>query len=312
MIEQQDIIDILGQPRKKQNHELIWECPYCSNDYDKDNLRYNEQKGVLWCFRDDTHAKEVLREINKRKKKQMAHIPQYINNQQDYMLYQDICNAMLLGDKETFYRYGIEEITGLWDSKRCADKLQEVIESDLPEKALNYLYKKRKINPITVKKVGLGYDFAVDKWVIPIYSRNEIVGFEYRSGNFDEKRIWREKDTPRCLAWVWGKPKNKTCIVMEGFLDAYCMLQMASDSKKEEEVTIVTCSNGVNGTLEAIKDLRYNNFEEILLCLDNDEAGDTMTEKVIKEFPFIKDHRKFLKDNNVKDANEYMVKYIYD
>lgn len=267
-----DIIDYVGQPTKKQSGEIIFGCPICQ-DKGKNNLKYNLQKEVLYCFANPEHSKEILSEINKKKfaDKIDVHIPQYLNKQSEYLNYMLKSNEYLLSN----------------------------------DKALAYLQKTRGINKDTVEKVGMGFDKENNKWVIPIFANDLIIGFEYRAADFKHKKIWREKDTKRCLAYVYGKTKNDTLFICEGFLDAYILVQMLKEYNILQYSTVASVSNGVNGTLSIMPEIKFNNFDTIKLMLDNDEAGDLMTERVLKQYPFVVDARGFLKKYDVKDVTDY-------
>lgn len=306
MINKTEIIKFLGEPRKRIGAELIWRCPYCVDKHG-DNLHYNEKKNILWCFANEEHSKEILREIaklNKKEKPMSKAIPQYLLNKESYTIYQDICNSLLMGTKT--YLEDDELLKTLWSEQEIS-KLKS--ESQNSDKALNYLYAERKINPFVVELCGLGFDFVDSKWVIPIYNQNKgLVGFEYRKADFKEKKIWREIDTPKCLAHVYGKEKTKECWIVEGFFDAYALLALAIKNNKENDISIFTPSNGVNATIDSIKELSFNNYEHIYLCLDNDKAGNEMTERVISAYPFICDKRGFLREN--KDINQFLINVI--
>ena len=267
-----DIIEHIGQPAKKQSGELLWQCPYCL-DKGHDNLKYNTQKQVLYCFADSEHSKMLLSEINKKKFANNidVSIPQYLTKQTEYLEYQIKCNNDLLNN----------------------------------EKALAYLEEKRGIKKYIVDITGMGFDFDKKKWVIPVFNNGYIIGFEYRGADFTKKRIWREKDTKRCLANIYGREKADTIYLVEGFLDSYVLLQMLKEHNKADDVAIASVSNGVNGTLAIMPEIKFNNFDKIKLLLDNDEAGDVMTERVLNKYPFVVDSRQFLKDNNVKDVTDY-------
>lgn len=271
-----DIIEHIGQPAKKQSGELLWQCPYCL-DKGRDNLKYNLQKQVLYCFAVDNHASILLSEIMKKKyaDKIDIHVPQYLSKQQEYLEYQISCNNYLLSN----------------------------------DKALVYLQKTRGINRDTVEKVGMGFDKENNKWVIPIFNDTYLVGFEYRGADFKHKKIWREKDTKRCLAHIYGCAKAHTIILCEGMLDAYICVQMLNEYKQLDNTTVASVSNGVNGTLAIMPEIKFNNFDKIKLMLDNDEAGDLMTERVLKQYPFVVDARGFLKKYDVKDVTDY---YLLD
>ena len=271
-----DIIEHIGQPAKKQSGELLWQCPYCL-DNGEDNLKYNLQKEVLYCFANNEHSKQILSEINKKKyaDKIDVNIPQYLSMQEKYLEYQILCNNYLLSN----------------------------------DKALAYLQKTRGINKDTVEKVGMGFDNENNKWVIPIFADDLIIGFEYRGADFKHKKIWREKDTKRCLAIIYGKEKADTLYLVEGFLDSYILVQMLKEYNILQYSTVASVSNGVNGTLAIMPEIKFNNFDTIKLMLDNDEPGDLMTERVLKQYPFVVDARGFLKKYDVKDVTDY---YLLD
>ena len=47
---------------KKQGDEFIFQCPYCM-DTGRDNLKFNERKGILHCFANPEHSKMIYKEI---------------------------------------------------------------------------------------------------------------------------------------------------------------------------------------------------------------------------------------------------------
>lgn len=270
-----ELENFLGSYKKKGQH-YYFQCPYC-NDKHKDNMIYTPSKNLLKCFRDDEHASMLLSEIMKKKyaDKIDVNIPQYLSMQEKYLEYQISCNNYLLSN----------------------------------DKALAYLQKTRGINKDTVEKVGMGFDNKNNKWVIPIFDDTYLIGFEYRAADFKYKKIWREKDTKRCLAHIYGCAKAHTIILCEGMLDAYICVQMLNEYKQLDNTTVASVSNGVNGTLAIMPEIKFNNFDSIKLILDNDDAGDLMTERVLKQYPFVVDARGFLKKYDVKDITDY---YLLD
>ena len=59
---------------------------------------------------------------------------------------------------------------------------------------------------------------------------------------------------------------------------------------------IATPSNGVGTLMQALESVNINQYEEIILVLDNDKAGSDMTKQVIQKFGNkFKDGRKILK-----------------
>ena len=84
-----DIQEYLGQQGKKQGSEVSFSCPLCNSlgrDRHGDNLKFNTVKNVLYCFCEDSHSKQILSEIMKKKheakRMENKEIPVYIKNQE--------------------------------------------------------------------------------------------------------------------------------------------------------------------------------------------------------------------------------------
>lgn len=299
-----DVEKIAGYGRK-QGKEWVFQCPFCMDSH-KDNLKFNEQKGILYCFANDEHSKKILSDIAKEKNKYkkndynvMQQIPQWKIDQQQYIKYMSSCNDMLLGKWSLVFKDLFETDVMVHIGKE--------------KQMLDYLYEQRGIKLETVKNTGLGFDFEANKWVLPIFDcnfLNTIVGFEYRAKDFSKKKIWREIDTPKCLSLVYGGSlDDNTLYICEGFFDAYVLIQWLLETN-QKNFAVATPSNGVNCIHTAMKQIKFNFYKKIKLMLDNDEAGDKATEEVLKDYPFVIDARKFLKDSNCKDITEYYKKFL--
>ena len=302
-----DITEHLGQPRTKIGTELIWQCPICM-DKSKDNLHYNPNKNVLWCFANEEHSKVILSEIMKKKheakRMENKEIPAFIKNQEKYLYYMELCNSALLGTLTKDWIDVVNEQDIFEDNEY--NFYLDLINTDKPQKARAYLKEQRGINTLTIAQTGLGFDFKARIWVIPLFDMScNLVGFEYRLADFKNKKIWREKGTQSCLAWVYGT--GKKALIFEGFLDSYCALQMA---KNKDDITIFSTSQGVSSLTKVISQLQFNKYESITLILDNDEPADKVTKEIIELYPFIKDGRQFLKDSGCKDVNQFMMKEV--
>ena len=304
-----DIQEYLGQTGKKQGDEIVFGCGICQlsgGDVHSDNLKWNTKKNVLYCFKDSEHSKIIMSEIMKKKHKakrmENKEIPAYIKNQEKYLYYMELCNSALLGTLTKDWIDAVNEQDMFEDNEY--NFYLDLINSDKPQKARVYLKEQRGINTSTISKIGLGFDFKARKWVIPIFDIScNLTGFEYRLADFKNKKIWREKGTPSCLARVWGN--GSKALIFEGFLDAYCAYQMA---KNKDDVSIFSTSAGVSSLTKVISQLQFNKYESITLILDNDEPADKVTKEIIEKYPFIKDGRGFLVANNCKDVNQYMLK----
>ena len=309
-----DIQEYLGQTGKKQGSEVSFSCPLCNSlgrDRHGDNLKFNTVKNVLYCFCEDSHSKQILSEIMKKKheakRMENKEIPAYIKNQEKYLYYMELCNSALLGTLTKDWIDAVNEQDMFEDNEY--NFYLDLINTDKPQKARAYLKEQRGIKTSTISKTGLGFDFKARKWVIPIFDMSStLVGFEYRLADFKNKKIWREKGTPSCLARVYGT--GKKAIIHEGFMDSFCTVQMLEEKGTLNNYSIFTTSSGVASVLKIIPELQFNKYENIYLLLDCDNAGDKATQEVIEKYPFIIDIRKMLKDSNCKDVNQYMLEKV--
>lgn len=293
-----DLVKELGEYKKSGGH-YYFQCKYCLDEH-KDNMIYTPSKNLIKCFADESHSRQLLSEIMKKKheEKKMSNveIPKYVKCQEQYLNYQLFCNDMLLGK---FNKYLLDEMLkiGMCDKKEYETHIK-VANTDKPLGALEYLYRSRGIGKQAVEECGIGVDFFEQRWVIPIYDMTStLVGFEFRELDFKNKKIKKEVGTPTCLAMIYGALNSKQAIVVEGLLDGIVLSQLAKDS------LILSCSNGVQGTLKCLSQLQFNKYDEIKLILDADNAGSTETEKIITQYPFIKDCRKFLFDSEIGRAH---------
>ena len=306
-----DIQEYLGQTGKKQGDEIVFGCGICQlsgGDAHSDNLKWNTKKNILYCFKDSEHSKIIMSEIMKKKheakRMENKEIPAYIKNQEKYLYYMELCNSALLGILTKDWIDAVNE-QDMFEDNEYKFYL-DLINTDKPQKARAYLKEQRGINTSTIEQTGLGFDFKARKWVIPIFDMSStLVGFEYRLADFKNKKIWREKGTPSCLARVYGT--GKKAIIHEGFMDSFCTVQMLEEKGTLNNYSIFTTSSGVASVLKIIPELQFNKYENIYLLLDCDNAGDKATQEVIEKYPFIIDIRKMLKDSNCKDVNQYML-----
>lgn len=306
-----DIQEYLGQTGRKIGQEVVFQCPCCL-DKAKDNLHFNEKKGILWCFANEQHNKDILSEIMKKKHeaKRMENkdIPAYIKNQEKYLYYMELCNSALLGTLTKDWIDAVNEQDMFEDNEY--NFYLDLINTDKPQKARTYLKEQRGINTSTISKTGLGFDFKARKWVIPIFDMScNFVGFRYRGALFSEKKVWTEKGTPKTLARFYGADTAKTCYCAEGEFDAIILVQWLLENN-QKDFMVVSPSNGASSLLSVMPQLQLNKFEQIKLIMDNDTAGDKATEEVLKSYPMVVDNRGFLKQSEIKDINDFYLRKV--
>ena len=121
--------------------------------------------------------------------------------------------------------------------------------------------------------------------------KNDCNGFEIRNKYF--KGVVGKKD----ITTIAGE-KKKECVVFEGFMDFLSYLTIKPDTNKD--FIILNSVALVDKSIQIIS--RYDN---ISLALDNDNAGDIATQKIIKHIPGAIDVRKYYK--GFKDLNEFIL-----
>lgn len=293
------LINHLGTPRKIGG-EYVWQCPYCMDSH-KDNLKYNEQKGLLKCFANDTHAGAVLSDINKREGidtsktnskpiNRIVEVPKLTLEQlEENTLYMLSCNEELLSN----------------------------------HKALNHLMIKRGITKQTAELCGIGIDKELHKWVFPIisYPDNDVIGFEYRPAllpnaikakrteaeNQSKKGISRKKGSLSGMAMINTKTNQTEALaIVEGYLDGYALFQYLQEQGQADYYHVVTPSNGISSLLKQIEYIRFSDYKQIYLYVDSDDKSKPILEQIIKKYPFIKP----VQLECCKDFNEHYMKCI--
>ena len=310
-----DIQEYLGQTGKKEGDEVVFQCGVCAlsgQDKSRNNLKWNTKKNVLYCFKDSEHSKIIMSEIMKKKheEKKMSNveIPKYVKCQEQYINYQMFCNDMLLGKCDKDLLDFLDSVDMFEQGEY--DFYLDLINSDKPQKAREYLKQQRGINTSTIEQTGLGFDFYARKWVIPIYDMScNLVGFRYRGALFSEKKVWTEKGTPKTLTRFYGADTAKTCYCVEGEWDSLIMVQWLLENN-QKDFMVVSPSNGASSLLSVMPQLQLNKFEQIKLIMDNDSAGDKATEEVLKTYPMVVDGRGFLKQSGINDINDFYLKKV--
>ena len=193
------------------------------------------------------------------------------------------------------------------------------------------LYELRGITFPTAVACFIGYD--PDKgWIFPCidYETKKCVGYEIRHKLFQhfkfkngkETKCYKADNTPSCLCWIYEAWDNKKAIICEGFVDSYFQYQYQYEKTQKfkgefEKVdcSILTASCGVKAIPELVEQAKlWNDFEEIIFCLDNDEAGNLAKQKLL-ELPHENKFRFFNGLEENEDFEEYykrvLVKELY-
>lgn len=286
------IIEHLGPPIRKNGSEYEWQCPICK-DRGKDNLKFNSQKGVLYCFADESHARTILSGIMRNHKDLYSkYKKEDVNRIVEAEKYQE--NKITPELQEKFLQYMLECNAALLNDN----------------KVLRFLRQKRGITQETVSNTGMGIDKVKRRWTIPTfrYGTDELIGFEYRPPNLSKKGLCREKDTPTGLAEInCYTPQTEILVIVEGYFDGYALLQHLTEINQIAQYHIVTPSNGVQGLLKQIKCIDFRKYKHFELFIDNDETSRPIANKIIEQYPMF--HNVEL-NCGCKDFNEHYLKCI--
>ena len=282
----------LGEPESQSGDEYIWQCPLCK-DTGRDNLKFNAAKGILWCFADESHAPQLLREILKKNKNKICF--KHFNN--DYENTDRYKRFFTIQKQMEFRTY----------MKECNEALQKSL------MRVRFLRQKRGLTAVTVKAVKIGIDEYKKRWVIPTFQysterSNIILGFEYRPLNLGKDGLKREKGTPTGLAMINSyKPTTEALVIVEGYFDGYALYQHLYKKRQLKYYHIVTPSNGVQSLLKHISQVDFAKYKKFFLYLDNDEEGNKVAAKIIERYPMF---QRILTPCGCKDFNEHYLKCI--
>ncbi len=280
----------LGQPEKKYGAEHQWQCPLCQ-DSGKDNLKFNERKGVLWCFADEEHSKEILRDIFKRNK---SRYPRY---------YKKPAKApkpmpQVTKEQERSFLSSMHEYNA--NLLANTDKL-------------DFLYEKRGLTRETARIVGLGFDRKKKIWTIPTfgYSTSDeisILGFEFRPEDLSKKGLYRIVGTPNGMALInCYTPKTEALCIVEGYFDGYALFQYLNEMGQSDYYHIVTPSNGVNSLLSYMPQIDFGKYKKYYLYIDNDDVSNAQAKKILEKYPMLQPIKMTC---GCKDFNEHYLKCV--
>jgi DNA primase len=176
------------------------------------------------------------------------------------------------------------------------------------------LYELRGITLNTAITCLIGYN--PDKgWIFPVYRYPDMqaVGYEVRKKDFtlfdDGNKCYKSREIPSCLSVVYQGWNNKRAYICEGFVDSYFLYQFKYEQNYkfykghnfQINEWIMTPTNGVHTIPNLMKELKlWQDFDEIIFCLDNDKAGND-TKAILAELPH---EGKFKFFNQLKEGDD--------
>lgn len=279
----EEVERVNGYPLKKTGiNQYQGPCRYCreeGGDTKGDNLHFNPMKGFFCGVGvDNEHGKRLAQEIVDSRK-----------------------------TKKQIYK----KVTELGYTEKDIEKYQKELFSN--KEMLNLVKEKTGLSEDVIREVKIGYSKDSNVFTLPMIALDgSIVGLEFRvpkneKGEF--KFLCKTKgfaqDQNKLLCKI-NSPENPTEIfVAAGFKDGYAVLQDLKNHGRENNVLVVTNSNGEPHTAKALKPhidfLR--SFKEAILCMDNDKAGKAAVEKIKQSIPIT---FKILDLDRLSGINEYI------
>ena len=126
------------------------------------------------------------------------------------------------------------------------------------------------------------------------------IGFENRSGGWELRNSFYKGSLLKkdiSLINLNNQTENKNVAVFEGFTDALSFVEMKPFFNGD--LLVMNSVSLLNRTKEYLK-----NYSEIHLFLDNDKAGETCKNEILKSFPEAKNHSEIYALH--KDLNDYL------
>jgi len=192
-----------------------------------------------------------------------------------------------------------------FESKELNDKQKEIkkyivsCQKDLDK--TDYL-QKRGLTTATLKQFGVGFDIKRNAVVIP-YSSNYTY---YQTRNIIDKKFFKPKTEDAGEEPLWNenalrRNSRSPIFIVESPICAMSIMQYGG-------IAISLCGKGnIKKLVEKCK--TYKPIAPLILCLDNDEAGQTATEQLVEMLRDIDiKHVVFNIADYCKDPNELLMK----
>lgn len=182
----------------------------------------------------------------------------------------------------------------LKDSKRYT-KPERPAATKPRSRVLDWLHS-RGLTDATIEAFKIAATKDDDAVIFPFLRDGELVNTKTRL--LAEKKMWQAKDAEPCLfGWHLIDPKKRVVCITEGEIDAMSLHQMG--------FAALSCNQGAGNHQWLDTDwTRLQRFSDILVCYDNDEAGQKGAAEVCNRLGL---DRCRIVTFPVKDANEYLL-----
>jgi len=271
----EEVLQILGHPPTKQNEKEAW---------------------FLNPFANENHASFKL---DKRNNIWFLHSEGIGGNNTDFMikyLNASVKEVLEWAEKQIFSSFQPQNSIQKQNSLKQNYQITEIKELQ-NENLKDYLHQ-RGLSQVVYSLIK-EIDFNMNgKTFYAIGFENLSGGWELRNSFYKGSLL--KKDISILNFNNESHSQNETgkrIVVFEGFMDALSFVEMKPFYKGD--VLVMNSISLLNRTKEYLK-----NYSEIHLFLDNDKAGETCKNSILKSFPEAKDHSEIYALH--KDLNDYL------
>lgn len=143
---------------------------------------------------------------------------------------------------------------------------------------VDYMRNERQLSMSIVHKYceEIHYKFNNGKTYFGVGFKNDLEGYAIRN-----------KFMKICLgsqAMTTIANGGSSLMIFEGFCDFIAYLTIYPDAEQEYDFIILNSTSGVDRLLKSRTE-ELNKYDLILICLDNDSAGELATDKILKVYP---------------------------
>lgn len=199
--------------------------------------------------------------------------------------------------KEAKGYLGIKD--SLREPPKRAYKRPEKPKCTLPTTGVKYWLKSRGISEQTIAdfKIGEMARNGQEYAVFPFLRDGVLINAKYRNV-VDKKDMRQEKDAEPCLfGWHLVKPTQRSIVICEGEVDCMSLHQMGISAMS------VNAGAGNHQWIESDWD-RLDQFSDIVVMFDNDEAGQKGAKEVVRRLGA---ERCRIAKPGAKDANDWLM-----
>ena len=270
-IKLEEVLVSLGHHPTKQNEKEAW---------------------FLNPFATENHASFKL---DKRNNIWYLHSEGIGGNNTDFMqkyLNASVKEVLEWAEKQKFFTFQLQNIIQKQNSLNQNYQITKI--KELQNENLKKYLQQRGLSP-TVYSLVKEVHFAIGE------KKLYAIGFENLSGGWElRNQFYKGSLLKKDISVVNlnnNLEKNKNVVVFEGFIDALSFVEMKPFYKGD--LLVMNSVSLLNRTKEYLQ-----NYSEIHLFLDNDKAGETCKNSILKSFPEAKNHSEIYALH--KDLNDYL------